>query len=162
MSSSQVRVRWLGSAAVVTFMIGCSSPVVEVPAEPCPRPVGVFDGEVELVGGTCEPDYAPRSIKFEADDPNSTARTETRGGDTLVTETLLRGCELELKQSLLTPDDNRKLEVLEGTLFVESESEMFGTIELTKYEADGSTPRCSATYDVLYTAKSLIVEDAAD
>lgn len=155
-----LQVRWLGLTAVVSFMLGCSSPVVEVPAEPCETVAGKFEADLQFIEGTCEPDYEAPGLKFDADDPRSTTRTETRFTDTLTTETLRTGCQIEMKQTLTSEENNRTRAVLESTLLMESESELSGTIDLTEYEADGTTPHCSATYDAVYTLKDVLVVDA--
>lgn len=157
MRSSQFRLRWLGSVAVISFMCGCSSPVVEIPAEPCTALDGRFAGEFVRIGGTCAPDYEPPELRFVADDPPSTTITQTRFTETITTEFLRQGCQLDLKQTITRESDNSTSVELQGSLFMDSATEISGTIGLTEYEEDGSTPRCSATYEAIYTQKDVIV-----
>jgi hypothetical protein len=148
----------VGSASfLAASLIACNAPL----AENCPKPIGVFKPEYSQVAGTCQPGYQPFQLKFEADDPNSTTVTETRFADTVTTETLLKGCELNLKQTLTAENTNTTRMALEGSLAVVDESQLHGTVQRVDFMDDGATVRCSATYEALYTLDGLLLGAAA-
>lgn len=145
-----------GVSFLAALGFGCNADL----AENCPKPVGVYKAQYDLVGGTCQPGYEPFQVKFEADDPNSTTRTETRFADTVTTETLLKGCEIGLKQSVSGDSTRSVRSALNGNLLVEADV-LHGTVERVDFMEDGATVRCSAIYEAYYTRDSLLLGAAA-
>lgn len=147
-----------GVSLCAAWLFACNAKI----AENCPKPVGIFKPEYSPIMSTCqEMGYQPFSLKFEADDPNSTTVTETRFADTVTTETLLKGCELNVKQTLTAESTNTTRMALSGNLFVESSESLFGTVQRVDFMEDGTTQRCVATYEALYTVDGLLLGAAA-
>jgi hypothetical protein len=140
--------------AVLAF--GCNADI----AENCPKPVGIYKAQYDLVGGNCQPGYQPFTLKFSADDPNSTIHTEQRFADTVTTETLLKGCEVGLKQSVSGESTRSIRSALNGSLAVENDV-LHGTVERIDYMEDGATVRCQSIYEAYYSRDSLLLGAAA-
>ena len=130
----------------------------------CPKPVGVYKAEYSMLSGTCMPGFEPFSLKFEADDPNSTTRTETRLADVIITETLLKGCELQVGQRVTGEGSSTgkpaTRSAIAGTLGVVDQGSLSGTVQRTDFLEDG-TVRCTAQYDAWYTRDDLLLGAAA-
>ena len=147
-----------GVCFCAAWLFACNAPI----AENCPKPVGTFQPEYVPIQSSCqEMGYQPFQLKFEADDPNSTTRTETRFADTVTTEVLLKGCELNVKQTLTAESTNRTRMALSGSLFVDSADSLSGTVSRIEFMEDGATQRCIATYDAYYTVDGLLLGAAA-
>jgi hypothetical protein len=142
-------------------VVGCNAPV----QGNCPKPLGIYKAQYSLISGTCQGGYEPFALKFEADDPPSTTRTEQRLADVVITETLLKGCELKVGQRVTGEGAASGVTLtrtaIAGTLGVVDNMSLSGTIERTDFMEDGKTVRCSASYDAWYTRDDLLLGAAA-
>jgi len=131
----------------------------------CPRPIGVYKAQYSMLSGTCMPGYEPHALKFESDDQNSTQITEIRLADVIVTDLLLKGCEVKVGQTVTgegsTTSTSSTRSALVGTLGVVDESSLSGTVQRTDFMEDGRTVRCTAQYDAWYTRDDLLLGAAA-
>jgi len=133
--------------------------------ENCARPLGVYTATYSLIAGTCTSTYTPFPLKFASDDPASTTYTEQRLADVVITETLLKGCELKVGQRVTGEGAASGVTLLRtaiaGTLGVVDERSLSGTIERTDFNADGQTINCTAQYDAWYTRDDVLLGAAA-
>src|ERR1700755_2252933 len=83
-----------GALLLAGIFVGCNAPV----QGNCPKPIGIYKAQYSLISGNCTGGYEPFALKFDADDPASSVKTETRLADVVITETLLKGCELKVGQ----------------------------------------------------------------
>ncbi|HKU40945.1 MAG TPA: hypothetical protein VJR89_22440 [Polyangiales bacterium] len=131
----------------------------------CPKPLGTYKPEYRMLSGTCAPGYGAFDLQFEADDPPSTSRTTKRLADVVITETLVKGCELRVQQRVTgegaVAGQSLTRSAIAGTLGVLSENQLNGTIERTDFMDDGQTVRCSAQYEAWYTRDDLLLGAAA-
>jgi hypothetical protein len=85
--------------------------------------------------------------------------------DVVITETLLKGCELRVGQRVTgegaVSGRAQTRTAIAGTLGVVDETNLSGTIERTDFMEDGQTVRCSAQYDAWYTRDDLLLGAAA-
>ena len=141
--------------------LGCNG---ELPGN-CPKPLGVYKAEYSLIAGTCSPNYQPFSLKFESDDQLNTSYTEKRLADVVITDILLKGCELRVGQRVTgegaASGTTQTRSAIFGTLGVINEAQLNGTIERTDFMEDGQTVRCSAQYEAWYTRDDLLLGAAA-
>jgi hypothetical protein len=140
---------------------GCNA---ELPGN-CPKPLGVYKAEYSLIAGNCSPNYQPFSLKFEADDQTNTSYTEKRLADVVITEILLKGCELRVGQRVTgegaASGVSQTRSAIAGTLGVINEAQLNGTIERIDFMEDGQTVRCSAQYEAWYSRDDLLLGAAA-
>jgi hypothetical protein len=150
-----------GVLCLTGTLLGCTE---ELPTN-CPRPVGIFKGDYQMLSGTCGPGYQPFALKFTADQALSTVETETRLADVVVTETLLKGCELKVGQYVTgegsTTGKGLTRSAIAGTLGVVDDSSLSGTIQRTDFMDDGKTIKCTAQYDAWYSKDDLLLGAAA-
>jgi hypothetical protein len=141
--------------------LGCNG---ELPAN-CPKPLGVYKGQYSMIAGTCSPNYEPFSLKFQVDDKTNTSYTEKRLADVVITDILLKGCELKVGQRVTgegaASGTTQTRSAIAGTLGVIDENQLNGTIERTDFMEDGQTVRCSAQYEAWYTRDDLLLGAAA-
>lgn len=147
-----------GVSSYAAWLLACNA---QIP-ENCPKPVGIFKPEYSQIAGDCpENGYQPFQLKFEADDPYSNFLIENRFADTVTTETLLKGCELNLKQTLTAESTNRPRMALSGTLNVSGADALEGTVQRVDFMEDGMTQRCFATYYAMYSVDGQLLGAAA-
>jgi hypothetical protein len=150
-----------GVLSLAGTVVGCNAPV----QGNCPKPLGIYKAEYSLISGTCTNGYEPFALKFEADDPPSTTRTEQRLADVVITETLLKGCELKVGQRVTgegaASGVTQTRTAIAGTLGVVDNMSLSGTIIRTDFMEDGQTVRCSASYDAWYSRDDLLLGAAA-
>jgi len=131
----------------------------------CPKPLGVYKAEYSLIAGTCSPNYQPFNLKFESDDRSSTSYTEKRLADVVITDILLKGCELRVGQRVTgegaASGVTQTRSAIAGTLGVINEATLNGTVERIDFMEDGQTVRCSAQYEAWYTRDDLLLGAAA-
>lgn len=150
-----------GALLLAGNLLGCNAPV----QSNCPKPVGVYKAQYSLLSGSCSNAYQPFTLRFERDDPASVTRTETRLADVVITETLLKGCELHVGQRVTGEGagsgTSNTRSAIAGTLGVVDDTNLAGTIERTDFMEDGTTVRCSSQYDAWYTRDDLLLGAAA-
>jgi hypothetical protein len=150
-----------GALLLAGNLIGCNAPV----QGNCPKPLGVYKAQYQLVTGTCTGGYEPFNLKFEADDPPNTTRTEQRLADVVITETLLKGCEIQVGQRVTgegaASGVTQTRSAIAGNLGVVDGTNLSGQVERTDFMEDGLTVRCSASYDAWYTRDDLLLGAAA-
>jgi hypothetical protein len=150
-----------GALLLAGNLVGCNAPV----QGNCAKPAGVYKAQYSLISGTCTGGYEPFALKFERDDPPSTTRTEQRLADVVITETLLKGCELKVGQRVTgegaASGRAQTRSAIAGTLGVVDDTNLSGTIERTDFMEDGQTVRCSAQYDAWYSRDDLLLGAAA-
>jgi hypothetical protein len=151
----------VGVLALAGIFLGCNQ---ELQGN-CPRPIGVYKAEYSMLSGTCMPGYQPFALKFEADDQATTQSTEIRLADVIVTEVILKGCEIKVGQTVTgegsTTSTSSTRSAIAGTLGVVDEGALSGTIQRTDFMEDGKTVRCTAQYDAWYTRDDLLLGAAA-
>ena len=140
---------------------GCNA---ELPGN-CPKPLGVYKAEYSLIAGNCSPNYQPYSLTFKSDDPTNTIYTEKRLADVVITEILLKGCELKVGQRVTgegaATGMTQTRSAIAGTLGVIDDATLNGTIERIDFMPDGQTVRCSAQYEAWYSRDDLLLGAAA-
>jgi hypothetical protein len=150
-----------GALLLAGNLIGCNAPV----QGNCPKPLGVYKAQYQLVSGTCTGAYQPFNLSFKADDPPNSISTEQRLADVVITEITLRGCELSVGQRVTgegaASGVTQTRTAIAGTLGVVDNSNLSGMIERTDFMEDGQTVRCSASYDAWYTRDNLLLGAAA-
>jgi hypothetical protein len=150
-----------GALSLAGIVVGCNAPV----QGNCPKPLGIYKAEYSLISGTCSGGYEPFALKFDADDPPSTTRTEQRLADVVITETLLKGCELKVGQRVTgegaASGTTLTRTAIAGTLGVVDTMSLSGTIVRTDFMEDGQTVRCSASYDAWYSRDETLLGAAA-
>jgi hypothetical protein len=150
-----------GALALAGNLVGCNTPV---PGN-CAKPTGLYKAQYSLLSGTCTGGYEPFALRFERDDPPSVTRTEQRLADVVITETLLKGCELRVGQRVTgegaVSGRAQTRTAIAGTLGVVDETNLSGTIERTDFMEDGQTVRCSAQYDAWYSRDDMLLGAAA-
>lgn len=150
-----------GALALAGNLVGCNA---ELPGN-CPKPVGIYKAQYSLLEGTCQAGYQPFALRFFADDPPSTTHTETRLADVVITEILLKGCELRVGQRVTGEGAATGVastrSAIAGTLGVVDDTNLSGTITRTDFMEDGHTVRCSASYEAWYTRDDLLLGAAA-
>jgi hypothetical protein len=150
-----------GALSLASIFVGCNAPA----QGNCPKPLGVYKAQYSLINGNCTGGYQPFALKFEADDPPSTTKTETRLADVVITETLVKGCELQVGQRVTgegaTNGNGSTRSAIAATLGVVDDMNLSGTVVRTDFMADGETVRCSASYDAWYSRDDLLLGAAA-
>jgi hypothetical protein len=151
----------VGVLSLVGTVVGCNAPL----QGNCPRPLGTYKAQYSLISGTCQGGYEPFALEFAADDPNSWTKTTNRLADVVITEALLKGCELKIGQRVTGEGAASGVTLtrtaIAGTLGVVDKMSLSGTIERTDFMEDGQTVRCSASYDAWYTRDDLLLGAAA-
>jgi hypothetical protein len=150
-----------GVLALAGNLVGCNAPL----PENCPKPIGVYEAQYQLIAGTCQGGYQPFALEFMADDPMSTTKSVKRLADVVITETLLKGCELKVAQRVTgegaVSGKTQTRTAITGTLGVVDDTNLSGTIERTDFMEDGQTVRCSAQYEAWYSRDDLLLGAAA-
>lgn len=150
-----------GALSLAGIVVGCNAPV----QQNCPKPLGLYKAQYSLISGTCTGNYQPFALKFDSDDPSSWTKTEQRLADVVITEMLLKGCELKVGQRVTgegaASGTSLTRTAIAGTLGVVDNMSLSGTIERTDFMEDGQTVRCSASYDAWYTKDDLLLGAAA-
>ena len=151
-----------GALSLAGTLVGCEAPVQGT----CPKPIGIYRAEYSMLSGTCQGGYEPFALHFEKDDPPNTVRNETRLADVVITETILKGCELKVNQRVTGEGAANSgmastRSAIAGTLGVVDETNLSGTIVRTDFMPDGLSVRCSAEYNAWYTKDNLLLGAAA-
>jgi hypothetical protein len=150
-----------GALSLAGTFVGCNAPA----QGNCPKPTGLYKAQYSLIQGTCAGGYQPYALEFGADDPPSTTRTETRLADVVITETQLRGCEITVGQRVTgegaTNGSGSTRSAIAAQLGVVDDMNLSGSVVRTDFMEDGSTVRCSASYDAWYTRDDLLLGAAA-
>jgi len=146
------------AALLGLWSTGCGVPV----ATECPRAIGVFHGRYTYMTGTCEPALQGRALLLESDDPGNTVRKVNNLSDVVTTEINLIGCTIGMKQDITDTLGTHKIQSLMGDLSVHDGTALSGQIYRTEYMPDGSTVRCTGTYDATYTRDGAVLGGAAE
>lgn len=148
-------------AGTCVAVVACNQ---NVPAN-CPKPIGTYKPELSMIAGNCQTAFEGFDLMFDKDDPVSTMRSIQRLADVIYTEITLKGCELDVGQSVTGEGSVAGMSLtrfaLAGTLGVVDENALSGTVVRTDFMEDGRTPRCTAQYEAWYTRDNLVLGAAA-
>jgi hypothetical protein len=148
----------IGAALLGLGSVGCGQPV----SGACQRAIGVYHGRYSFLTGTCEPTLQGRALVLEKDDLQSTIKKQTTLSDVVTTEINLIGCMIGMRQDITDTGQQRMKSSLKGDLEVGQDDSLSGQISRVEYMPDGSTVRCTGTYNALYTRDGAIIGSAAE